>query len=265
MPTVRAAVLSRAAQAEHQMEIQIATIVSGSETPAGDGMSGALRCVLALPDGTKRSAIIKRGPAGQIMAEAFSAILLSKWGLPVPSPFLIEEGTTLAFAGADVGYPNLKQSLALDCLPHGPAREAATRIAATLACGLPTSPLAAACDEAIDNRDRNLGNILWDGSAEIWIDHALSLGQGGHMNDVNKLCAMAVAVGYDERLQRSAVAQGLLLERDAPNSTEVALTSSSIPATGVASIVIARLNSLGNRLVARFPRPVDLLTGHDRA
>jgi hypothetical protein len=247
------------------MEIQTATIVKGSESPAGDGMSGALRCILTLPDGTKRSAIIKRGPAAQIMAEAFSAVLLRKWGLPVPLPFLIEEGTTLAFASADVGYPNLKQSLALDCLPAGPAREAATRIAATLACGLATTPLAAACDEAIDNRDRNLGNILWDGSAEIWIDHALSLGQGAHMTDINKLCIMAVAVGDDERLQRSAIAQGLLLEREAPSTTETALMPSLISATGVALTIVTRLNSLGNRLVARFPRPTDLLTGHDGA
>lgn len=167
------------------------------------------------------------------MAEAFSAVLLSKWGLPFPPPFLIDEGTTLAFASADVGHPNLKKSLALDCLPAGPAREAATRIAATLECSLPTTPLAAACDEAIDNRDRNLGNILWDGSAEIWIDHAHSLGQGANMTDINKLCSMAVAVGNDERLQRSAIAQGLLLERDAPSSTEATFMSSPIPATGV--------------------------------
>lgn len=49
---------------EYEMEIQIATIVKGSESPAGDGMFGALRCILTLPDRTKRSAIIKRGPPG---------------------------------------------------------------------------------------------------------------------------------------------------------------------------------------------------------
>lgn len=245
------------------MEIQVATIISGTETPAGDGVTGALRCVLTLPDGTKRSAIVKRGPPSQIMAEAFSAVLLSKWGLPVPLPFLINEGATLAFASADIGYPNLKQSLGLDSLPAGPAREAAVRVTATLACGLPTAPLAAACDEAIDNRDRNLGNILWDGSDEAWIDHALALGQGLHMQDTNKLCDMAVLIGDEDRVQRGAIAQGLLLDRTAPGSTEVVLALTTIPATNVASIIGARLNSLGNRLVARFPRPVDLLTGHD--
>lgn len=247
------------------MEIQVAKIISGTETPAGDGVTGALRCVITLQDGSKRSAVVKRGPPGQIMAEAFSAILLSKWGLPVPLPFLIDEGTTMAFASADIGYPNLKQSLALDSLPAGPARDAAVRITATLACGLPTTPLAAACDEAIDNRDRNLGNILWDGSDEAWIDHAFALGQGLHMQDANKICDMAVLVGDEDRVQRSAIAQGLLLDRAAPNSTEVALVSTTIPASNVAAIIGTRLNSLGNRLVSRFPRPIDLLTGHDAA
>ena len=247
------------------MEIQVATIIGGTETPAGDGVTGALRCVIALPDGTKRSAIVKRGPPGQIMAEAFSAVLLSKWGLPVPLPFLIDEGATPAFASADVGYPNLKQSLALDSLPAGAAREAAVRVAAALACALPSTPLAAACDEAIDNRDRNLGNILWDGSDETWIDHALALGQGLHMQDANKLCDMAVLIGDEDRVQRSAIAQGLLLDRTAPSLTETVLASTMIPATNIAATIGARLNSLGNRLVARFPRPVDLLTGHDSA
>jgi len=259
LPTDTSAVANR------KMEIQIATIINGTETPAGDGVTGALRCVLMLSDGTKRSAIVKRGPPGQIMAEAFSAVLLGKWGLPVPMPFLIDEEQTLAFASADIGYPNLKQALALDSLPAGPARDAAVRVAASLACGLPTTPLAAACDEAIDNRDRNLGNILWDGTDEAWIDHAFALGQGLHMQDANKLCNMAVLVGEDDRVQRSAIAQGLLLDRGAAESTEIALASTALPTTNVASIIATRLNSLGNRLVTRFPRPVDLLTGHDSA
>jgi hypothetical protein len=246
-----------------EMEIQIATIVRGTETPAGDGNSGALRCIVRLPDGTKRSAILKRGSIGEIMAEAFSAVLLRKWSLPVPPPFLIDEGGTLAFASADVGYPNLKQSLGLDSVPEGAARDAAIRVSVALACGLPTTPLATACDEAIDNRDRNLGNILWDGSAEAWIDHALSLGHGSQLQDTNKLCEMALLIGEEDRLQRGAIANALLLDRDAPASIDVVLTPFGMPTNGVASLIAARLNSIGNRLVARFPRPMDLFANHD--
>lgn len=243
------------------MQIKTAKILGGSETPAGDGITGAQRCVLLLSDSSKRTAIVKRGPIGQIAAEAFSALLLREWGLTVPEPFLIDENGQLAFASADTGYPNLKQSLGLEGLPEGPARDAVIQVAMAIACGLPSATLATACDEAIDNRDRNLGNILWDGSTEAWIDHAYALGQGCTMADANKLCVMAIAVGEEERLQRGAVAQALLLERDKPQRAESALTDSPIPPQELAAYVAERLSSLGNRLVARFPRSADLLSG----
>ncbi|CAN5838516.1 hypothetical protein BH11PSE12_BH11PSE12_01110 [soil metagenome] len=243
------------------MQIKIAKILGGTETPAGDGITGAQRCVLLLEDGSKKAAVVKRGPIGQVAAEAFSALLLRQWGLTVPEPFLIDESGELAFASADNGYPNLKQSLALDGLPEGPARNAAIQVAMAIACGLPSTSLATACDEAIDNRDRNLGNILWDGTTEAWIDHAFALGEGRALQDENKLCVMAIATGDDERLQRAAIAQALLLERDKPKVIESALSCSPIPPQDLATYVADRLTSLGNRLVARFPSSVDLLSG----
>jgi hypothetical protein len=173
------------------MKIEIVTLIEGSEIAAGDGITGAQRCVITLPDGQKRAGVIKRGPVGQISSEAFCALLLKAWGLSVPDPYLIDESSGPAFVSADISYPNLKQCLSVESLPDGLARDAALKIACALACSLPTSPLAAACDEAIDNRDRNLGNILWDGQSEAWIDHAFSLGEGAHMADSNKLCDMA--------------------------------------------------------------------------
>lgn len=243
------------------MQIKIAKILGGSETPAGDGFTGAQRCILVLDDGSKRSAVVKRGPIGQIATEVFSALLLNEWGLTVPEPFLIDESGQLAFASADTGYPNLKQSLGLEGLPEGPPRNAAIQVAMAIACGLPSATLATACDEAIDNRDRNLGNILWDGSTEAWIDHAYALGQGGTMADSNKLCVMAIAIGEEERLQRGAVAQALLLVRDKPQQAKFALKNSPIPPQELAAYVEVRLSSLGNRLIARFPHSADLLSG----
>lgn len=243
------------------MNIKIAKILGGTETPTGDGITGAQRCVLLLEDGSKKAAVVKRGPIGQIAAEVFSALLLRQWGLAVPDPFLIDESGELAFASADIGYPNLKQSLALDGLPEGPARNAAIQVAMMIACGLPSVSLATACDEAIDNRDRNLGNILWDGTTEAWIDHAFALGEGHNFKDENKLCLMAIATGDGERLQRAAIAQTLLLERDQPKAVESALSCTPIPPKNLASYVADRLTSLGNRLVARFPHPTDLISG----
>jgi hypothetical protein len=243
------------------MQIEIAKVVHGTETPAGDGITGAQRCVLLLKSGGMRAAVIKRGPIGQIASEAFAALLLREWGLTVPEPFLVEEAGRLAFASADTGYPNLKQHLGLAGLPDGPAKDAATKLAIVIACDFPSTSLAAACDEAIDNRDRNLGNILWDGTSEAWIDHAFALGEGNTMQDCNKLCAMAIAIGNEDRMQRATVAQALLLKRDTPNMVEAALADSPIPPRELASFVPQRLVSLGNRLVARFPSSADLLSG----
>lgn len=249
-----------AGSAGRMMKLQTATVIAGSEISAGDGLSGAMRCVIVLPDGTRRAAILKRGPVGEIAAEAFAALVLSAWGLPVPEPFLVNETTGPAFASSDVGYPNLKKRLALDSLPNGPAKDAATRIAVQLAIQLPTTPLAAVVDEAIDNRDRNLGNILWDGQAEAWIDHALALGEHptGYP-DRNKLCDMAQLVGDHDRVSRAAVGQAL-----AVGSAPLVSASDALPANlrhkDYAAYVAARLSNLAIRLLDRFPKPADLLT-----
>ena len=242
------------------MKLLTAELVAGSETPAGDGVSGALRCVIRLPDGTQRAAVLKRGPMEEVAAEVFSALLLRAWSLPVPDAFLVVDGTALSFGSADTGYPNLKQALGLSTLPPGPARDAAIAVAMVLATSLPTAPLAAACDEAIENRDRNLGNVLWDGQAEAWIDHAMSLGRGHGQPDQNKLCAMVAGKPDQERFSRAAIAQALLLDRAFPGDAEGVMAGTTAGTHGHAAFVANRLASLGNRLIARFPAAADLLS-----
>lgn len=242
------------------MHLSLAELVAGTETPAGDGVTGAMRCTIRLRGGAQRAAVLKRGPLDEIAAEAFAAVLLRAWSLPVPDPYLIVEGAGISFASADVGFPNFKQALGLQALPHGPARDAAVAAAAALVVTLPTAPLAAACDEAIDNRDRNLGNVLWDGQQEAWIDHALSLGRAGAHPDANKLCLMAIGAPEPSRFVRAAVAQGLILDRAAPAAVDEVLATSPAGAHGYARLVAGRLAALGNRLVARFPTPSDLLS-----
>ena len=242
------------------MKLQTAELVAGSETPAGDGVSGALRCVIRLPDRTQRAAVLKRGPIEEVAAEAFAALLLRAWSLPVPDAFLVVDGKTLSFGSADTGYPNLKQALGLHTLPAGPARDAAVTLAMILATSLPTAPLAAACDEAIENRDRNLGNVLWDGQAEAWIDHALAFGRGYNQPDRNILCEMASGKPDQDRFSRAAIAQALLLDRALPSEAEGVMAGTPIGAHGHAAYVVGRLASLGNRLVARFPAAADLLS-----
>lgn len=242
------------------MKLQTVELVAGSETPAGDGGSGALRCVIRFPDRTQRAAILKRGSIEEVAAEVFSALLLRAWSLPVPDAYLIREGDVLSFASADIGYPNLKQALGLNALPAGPARDAALAVAMKVATSLPTAPLAAACDEAIENRDRNLGNVLWDGQAESWIDHALALGRGHGHPDRNKLCGMVTGKPEIDRFSRAAIAQALLFVRAFPNDAESVMAGTAIGIHGHAAFVAGRLASLGNRLVARFPTAADLLS-----
>jgi hypothetical protein len=242
--------------------IRTAQVLPGTEISAGDGITGALRCTLVLDDdGSRRAAVLKRVPLGEVAAEAFSAVLLRAWGLPVPEPFIVAESGELAFACADAGYPSLRQRLSLAQLAPGPARDAALAIGALLATGLPSAGLAAAADEAIDNRDRNLGNILWDGQAEAWIDHAYALGSAPlGMADANKLCAMAVASGTYEALRTSAIGQALGLEHNAAHDAASELPP-ELSGVQLSAYVAGRLASLANRLLARFPAPQDLLSG----
>lgn len=241
------------------MRIELATVVPGSETLIGQGATGALRCVLTVPDGSKRAGVLKRGPVGQVAAEAFSALLLRAWGLNVPDPYLVDEGGAIAFASADLSYPNLKQFCNYDALPAGPVRRAVEYYAAHLACGFASTPLAIAADEAIDNRDRNLGNILWDGREEAWIDHAFSLGQGPSQPDLNKLCLMAVQCSQHERLARASVSQALVLDQTAAGSAQAALPA-PLGSLSLSAYVAPRITSLASRVLARFPQPSDLLS-----
>ena len=240
------------------MQLDIATLVPGTETPAGDGISGALRCVLRLPDGSRCAAVLKRADLAEVVAEAFGALLLQAWGLPVPTPYLIDEAGTIGFASADTGYPNLKQRLGLASMSEGAARDAAVRVAMALATSLPSAPLAAACDEAIDNSDRNLGNILWDGDDEAWIDHALAFGRDGR--DINMLCLMVLGTPSEESFSRATIAQSLALDRDSPERVERLVAASVLGDPNLAGFVSGRLVELARRLSDRFPRPPDLLS-----
>ena len=243
---------------EH-LKLGVATVVNGSESPAGDGITGAQRCVIRLTDGTMRSAVLKRGTPGQITAECFCGVLLRAWNLDVPDPYLVLNGGTIAFAGADVAYPSLKQRLGVGTLPSGPAQEAAIRLACELIAGFPSTPLALAIDEAIENRDRNLGNILWDGDMVTWIDHAFALGEGEHLEDANKLAQMVQLVGPHDATLRSAVGQALTLSVGAVNEALEALEN-RVDAKAAAIVLSERLRSLPTRIMARFPAPIDLLS-----
>ena len=235
--------------------IETARLVPGSLTPIGDGINDADRCVLELPDGRRRAAILKRLARPAVLAEAFSALLLRSWGLSVPDPYLVEDGDELQFASADATYPSLKQRMGLKHLPEGSMKDALETAACQIVAGLRETPLATVADEAIDNRDRNLGNVLWDGANVAWIDHELALGLATHYPDINKLAIMAQRAGQTDKMRQSTVALWMSLDRQAP---EYAGLEASTP--HYAQQVADRLTVLGTRLLARFPAPKELLS-----
>jgi len=241
------------------MTLAWATLVEGSETPAGDGITGALRCVIEVAGGEQHAAILKRDSPELVFAEAFCGLLLTRWGLKVPTPYLIDEPGRVSFASADVGYPNLKKSLGLDNQGLSPEE---VRVLTDMACDVVMSfqstSLAVAVDEAIDNRDRNLGNILWDGSEEAWIDHAFALGNGSAMTDRNILSEIATLSGQGDHTAQAAIARWMALERAAP--AEICLEiERHHGCEDWKMLILERLNNLGMRILARFPQPRDLL------
>lgn len=237
------------------MQIQTAAIVVGSETPEGDGLTGAMRCVLKLPDDSLRAAILKRLPLPGVIAEAFCALLLRGWGLKVPEPFLVQEAGLVSFASADAAYPSLKQRFGIGALPDGDLKSQMIALACNIVVNLAQTPLALVADEAIDNRDRNLGNVLWDGTEAAWIDHERTLGLIPDDADQNKLATMACAVGAHEAMSTSALATWFALPRD-----RVVEAGAVINAPAHAAFVADRMASLGNRILNRFPAPNDLLS-----
>ncbi|GGA01384.1 hypothetical protein [Dyella caseinilytica] len=178
----------------------------------------------------------------------------------MPDPYLVVDAENVAFGSADATYPNLSQRLGIAGLEtSSPEYEAAVRLAMRVASQFSSAPLVAAADEAIDNRDRNLGNILWDGTNEAWIDHAFALGNGAQLDDVNKLCEMAVYSGLSEEMRSSSTTQWMLMDRNKPDMVKEELDT-VIDTSTQARFVADRLNQLGMRLLARFPSPQDLLS-----
>ena len=237
-------------------QLRKAHLIFGTETPAGDGITGAVRCVIEDEQGKKHAAVLKSGSPEEIAAEAIASLLLSGWGLPVPQPYLVLRGNDLCFASADVSFPNLKKRLNFDACPPA-AKQVLEQVASRLVCSFRTMPLATACDEVIENRDRNFGNILWDGQDEVWIDHAFSFGVGA-LPDINKLCSMAVVAGATEDVQRSAIATSMTMDRTLPASVESDLRGTPVDLPDFLAIATKKLGNIGVSLVARFPQPADL-------
>lgn len=242
------------------MELPVVEIVAGSETPVGTGLTGAQRGLVRFPDGTVKAAIVKRMDTRAIAAECFCSLLLRRWGLNVPEPAIVGS-PPIAFACIDVTYPNLLQRVGWSTSLPPQVREVLQHAAARLVASFAQTPLALAADEAIKNLDRNLGNILWNGSEVAWIDHERALGVSPEpMVDMNKLAGLAVMSGEHDRIAAAAVTASFTLSAGAVDEAE-RICSAHADTTGFSNVVSERLQHLGNAVLARFPTPRDLLEG----
>jgi hypothetical protein len=237
------------------MPIPLVTIVPGTQQPISEGVNRPVRAVLRFPDHSVRAGYVKPMAPACVAAEAFCALLLRGWGLNVPEPAIVAD--PFAFVSIDTGYPNLKQRIGWsDALPPQ-VRDLLQQQGARLVAGFSETPRALAADEAIDNRDRNLGNILWDGGSVAWIDHERSLGVVPQA-DANKLALMTIMAGDAGEVQRSAIAIALTLGTQAVAAASQDCEALPEAATFAAAIT-ARLPGLAQRVLARFPQPADLL------
>jgi hypothetical protein len=233
------------------MGLQVVTIVSGTETPVGDGITGPIRCLVRLPDQSVRPAIVKTLSPQGVTAEVFCALLLRGWGLSVPEPAII--ASPLAFASMDVTYPNLNQRIGWSALLPPAVQAALEARAATLVAQFAETPQALAADEAICNRDRNLGNILWDGQNVAWIDHERSLGVVP-MQDLNKLALMAQSSTNAQNVLSAAVAFAMTLAPQVVKDAE-AECSPHVDAAAFVISVNTKLRGLAAAVLGRFPQP----------
>jgi len=247
-------------------KIEIAELVEGSETPVGEGNNQPVRCLLRLKDGQLIRAVLKRVNLTSVAVECFCSLVLRGWGLHVPQPFLIREpDLTWSFASADEGYPNLKHRLDFDDeLPADVRHELRVR-AATLVRTFSQTPLAIAADEAIGNRDRHLGNILWDGERVAWIDHEGAFGNSQEPDQnrlVQLICLLPDFVAMQKDTIKAAetlsLAPKLTFDADSKAYFDIETLNTSLETLNT-SLVLG-LECIAQKVIARFPQPADLLS-----
>jgi hypothetical protein len=237
------------------MEIRQVTLVSGTETPVGEGASLPVRAIVRFEDTSSAAAILKTLNLEGYTAEIFCSVLCRMWGLNVPEIALVKN-KPLTLASIDTTYPNLKQSIGWSEQLPDVLKNLLQIKGSALVSSFPSTPTALAIDEAINNRDRNFGNILWDGTDVAWIDHERSLGFG-NLDDRNKLVDMAVLSDNADRLQSAAVAISLALTADVIKNTHETLEGLD-KVEDYVRFTEARIKKLTALIVDRFPKPNDL-------
>lgn len=237
------------------MKLKTATlIVKGAKI--GNGITEPCRAVVRT-NGADIAVILKELSPPAIAAECFAALLLREWGLNVPEPVLVEMNGILAFGSVEMIYPSLKQKFQLDLIPDALKQQIIAHMANIITQWTQT-PLAIAIDEVIGNKDRNIGNILWDGGEPYFIDHERCFDLVDQ-SDQNKLASLATLGTIDaSSVKQAAVTAAQTLTQGVMQEALVA--TAHLDTVRYSDYIKTRMPHLVMMVLNRFPQPQDLLS-----
>lgn len=237
------------------MTLRVGRLLPGA-VAVGLGVSGAQRGFAVFPQG-EEPVIAKRLPLLEIAAEGFCAELARSHGLPCPEPVLLVDGEDWLFGSIDLGYPNLAKLLGLGAALDEPRK----RLLCALLASWAELPKVASFDEWIDNRDRNLGNLLWlNAKGFALIDHGKTLGIDQDYPDGNKLLALQLACLTNDELGRGRLKRAILgvlpdwdLVMASPAKEAATQVQDEETADRFWSLLARRLAILRDLIIARWP------------
>lgn len=237
------------------MELKTAVLIVKG-TKVGEGVNEPCRAIVRTNE-IDIAIILKELPPAAIAAECFAALLLRKWGLNVPEPILVDMNGTLGFGSAEITYPNLKQKFQYDLIPNE-LQQIVLAHMANIIREWKQTPLAIAIDEVIGNKDRNIGNILWDGGEPYFIDHERSFDLV-KLGDRNKLAELSILGNSDTNsILQAAVSTARALSLSVMQ--EAITATASLDTRHCSEYIESRMPHLVSMVLNRFPQPQDLLS-----
>lgn len=154
------------------LEITERGLVLSAQSFSDENINKTWRTQVRKTDGETVSAFSKLIPPREIFIEAVCALIGRYIGIQIPKPILVLlpkniipslEKDELGFASEDVEHPSIRRSVEWQAILNA--------IKSDLQCFH-----VGVFDEWIANPDRNTGNILYDGSNDLWfIDHGLAI------------------------------------------------------------------------------------------
>jgi hypothetical protein len=245
------------------MSIRLGTLLPGA-VEVGFGANKPKRGFALMQSGQQEMIIFKRVSAPGLAAEVFCAVLGRATDLTIPEPVIVKDPSSgsLLFGSIFADYPNLLQAFNLD--PDS-ITEAEERVIASRVVQWTKIDDAVVFDEWVNNVDRTLRNVLWDGFDHfVLIDHELCLGlHRKGRRDENWLLKLALigAFQLDKAFEKfKARVLDAALECDAGHANEAAKTLREVPYPSAAensqeffTFVTKRIPELAARLAKRFP------------